>query len=161
VVSGTSTKFYGQGAGLLNWILDGNRTDVLLNSTNSSDASKPAFISHALEDGDHQLMGQITSLQANGRIEIHYFEYVTSCSTNIVSRASVLITPWLPGLGLLLDMALILYGPVQMPQMSHKRRSLWIVLARRLFSMTSGGNGLTLNSMVLRTTEAVRPSRLD
>jgi hypothetical protein len=83
---GTSIKFYGilsKGGGLV-LSLDGKITTVLLNGTTneSSDGPTPAFSADNLEDGDHQLYGEVESRRDNGLIIVDHFESVTLCSKN-------------------------------------------------------------------------------
>jgi hypothetical protein len=59
--------------------LDGKDTYTQLNSTNPVDESNLAFGSETMEDGDHQLLGSIESLQQNGSITLDYFECVVPC----------------------------------------------------------------------------------
>ena len=59
-------------------LLDGKDTDVLLNSMNSVNEPSLLFSSDNMEDGDHQLYGEIVSLQVNGSLAVDYFESVLS-----------------------------------------------------------------------------------
>ena len=84
VSSGTSIKFYGilsKGGGLV-LSLDGKVTTVLLNSTTNGSAAgtTPTFHAGKLEDGDHQLYGEVESREDNGLIIVDHFEFVTPYS---------------------------------------------------------------------------------
>jgi len=52
--------------------LDANRTDVVLNGTNSGNEVSPIYHADNMEDGDHHLSG----LLSVERFEIYYFECV-------------------------------------------------------------------------------------
>jgi len=82
VLTGTSVKFYGISSkgGVLVLELDGKSSTVILNSTINSppNGSTPAFSADKLEDGDHQLYGEVESRKENGVIIVDHFECATS-----------------------------------------------------------------------------------
>jgi len=63
-------------------ILDGKNMDVPLNSTNTDNKPSLIYSSDSMVDGDHQLYGEIVSLQVNGSLAVDYFECVAP------------LTPW-------------------------------------------------------------------
>jgi len=83
LLSGTSINFYGRlggGGGNLLFRLDGNNTNVSLNGTDFANGPTSIFSSGIMEEGDHQLLVYINSLQQNGTVNgtvaVDYFEYV-------------------------------------------------------------------------------------
>ena len=94
---GTSIKFYGmlsKGAGLV-LSLDGKVMTVLLDGTitRSSDEPIPLFYADRLDDGDHQLYGEVES---GKNIMVDHFESVTPMFHPVKNNA--LTTSPLPGL---------------------------------------------------------------
>jgi len=88
VPPGTSVKFYGISSkgGALVLQLDDKISTVVLNSTinGPTNESTPAFSADELEDGDHQLYGEVESRKENGVILVDHFEYATSLFLRVV-----------------------------------------------------------------------------
>jgi hypothetical protein len=87
LLSGTSIKLHGRlggGGGNLLFRLDGNNTNVPLNGTNFADGPMPLYNSGIMEDGDHQLLVFINSLQQNGTVAVDFFEYVVPSHHSVI-----------------------------------------------------------------------------
>jgi hypothetical protein len=72
-------RFYGRirgGGGNLQFRLDGENENVPFNGAGFANGSAPVFSADSLEDGDHQLLVYVNSLQRNGAVVVDYFEYV-------------------------------------------------------------------------------------
>jgi len=83
--------------------LDGKITTVLLNKTINGSAvgATPAFTSDNMEDGDHQLYGEVESRKKNGPIVVDHFECVAP--TPLYSNDSALTISSFPGLRIRLE----------------------------------------------------------
>ena len=76
---GTGISLYGRrgpGGGILNFVFDGEKSSVYLNSTNPDSNSIRLWSKEGLGDGDHQIIGttNVTDGQAVANIWLDYFE---------------------------------------------------------------------------------------
>lgn len=67
--------------------LDGEPTTILLNGTADADGITPMYRADNMQDGDHQLMGEVTQLMA-GIFSVAYFEYVAPLLISITGMVS-------------------------------------------------------------------------
>ena len=90
-LSGTSTKLYGHSSkGVsLALMLDGKNTSAMLNATNSANDSSLIFRADDMEDVDHQLYGEVASLELNGILAVDYF-FMRDQITIIYIRSNLL-----------------------------------------------------------------------
>ena len=140
-LSGTKVNFYGHssGGGSLALILDGRNMNVPLNSTKSANRPSLIFSSDNMEDGDHQLYGELASLQVNGSLAVDYFECVAPLLYP-TSRNGLMTILSLEGLKICPEGALVFSAPVEMQRTYPKKQSLWMILARKLsFTMPPSG----------------------
>ena len=69
--SGTSIRVYGRmlvgSAGIMRLVLDGESTDdIVLNGTTINDEITPIYSAENLQDGDHQLWGNVSFQMGHG-----------------------------------------------------------------------------------------------
>ena len=138
LLTGTSIKFYGNLVGGSSLYLepDGNSTNVLANGSSITDKPSVLLSVDNLQDGDHQLLGEVTAIQANGIVMLYYFESVLLLvfPYSTLSQNSVLTSLSCPGLKILLERALTSSTLERMRRMSPHRQPLWTTLARILYS---------------------------
>lgn len=67
--------------------LDGVPTTTLLNGTTFDDGINPIYRADNMQDGDHQLVGQVTQL-IDGIFDLAYFEYVVPLLTSVTRIVS-------------------------------------------------------------------------
>lgn len=67
--------------------LDGEPTTILLNGTADADGITPMYRADNMQDGDHQLMGEVTQLMA-GIFSVAYFEYVVPLLISVTGMVS-------------------------------------------------------------------------
>src|SRR5258706_1691424 len=136
--------------------LDGQPEVMGLNGTTFSDGVAEIYRAENMEYGDHQLMANVPCL-TNGTFLLDHFECGCPCSTPS-QKECMLIISLFPGLKIRLEAASTLSVPDQLRRMYPRRRSLWTILTRRLYTITNpSGRNIP---MVVMTTEAVRRLRL-
>ena len=89
-LSGTNIKVYGGSVGDANWrmAVDGQDYSLVTQGTSADIQPSPVWSAGGLEDGDHQLFVNVTSLPAKALVFLHYFEYVITFTYSVPGIAS-------------------------------------------------------------------------
>ena len=67
--------------------LDGEPTTTQLSGTSFADGITPIYRADNMQDGDHQLVGQITQM-IDGTFDLAYFEYAVPLLTSVTRIVS-------------------------------------------------------------------------
>ena len=67
--------------------LDGQPTTTLLDGTSYVDGITPIYRADNMQDGDHQLVGQVAQLR-DGTFDLDYFEYAVPLFTSVTRMVS-------------------------------------------------------------------------
>ena len=145
-------------------VLDGNITGVRLNDTFRNEAT-PIYHAENMTDGDHELVGEVNSLTINGSFRISHFE--CGALAPLCPKYSVLTISPLPELKIRLEAASTFSVPDQLRRTFPRRRSLWTILTRRLYTTTNPCGFIVLMlvpevlvTTVLVTTEEACPIQI-